>query len=265
MDEKFAMSINHQIKNYMIEHREFLSRGDETKALCFHGVVDELTYLKQVHKICFLLKETNITDPSKKKDWDYANWLNYNQLRGEKREKDDKETLYKTYHNVCMWVAMFYDLLSEKDVQYANYTYTETDDGALNLNKIKGELAKVAFVNLKKTWGGPYTQWKDLNRYIKDKIDNQWSVNPEIQATLNFEMSLINPQIVICGSQVVYDFARSIFCVDKEMAEITQTDAFQSNGVLFVNFRHPACRGSRKNQFEYAKKIFNEIAMIIKE
>ena len=255
--ENFMSSINEQIKHYMTEHRDVLSRGDETQELCFDGIVDESTYFQQNYRVCFLLKETNITNPAEKRDWDYANWLNYNQLQGK------NVNLYKTYHNACMWIAELYDIMNGNDIKYSDYTYTQTEDGSLDLKKVRPELAKVAFVNLKKTWGGPSTQWKDLNAYINDKIDKQWVVNKDIQNTLKYEMSLLKPKIVICGSQEVYDFARNIFGVERDIVEITETNAFESNGMLFVKFRHPACRGKRKDQFEYAKKIFDEIVPIL--
>lgn len=263
------MEINDRIKNYMLGHKEELSRGDESQALCFDGIVDEAVYREQPLRVCFLLKETNLTDQTKKKDWDYVDWLNYNQLHGKRErsgeEKQDSEHLYKTYHNACMWIAELYGILRREDVRYADYTYSQTDDGALDLNRLRAELAKVAFVNLKKTWGGASTRWKDLDAYINDRVGRRRTVCEGVRAALQYEMSLIRPRLVICGGQGVYDFARSIFGVDREIGGLTEAEAFERDGMIFLKFRHPACRGRRTEQFEYAKRIFGEVLPTVKD
>lgn len=253
-------NVNEQIKKYMEEHRELLSRGDDTKALCFDGIVDEEKYFS----ICFLLKETNITDPTQKQDWSYVNWLYYNQLHKQVIEKSESTDLYKTYHNTCMWTAEFIDMLNGNDIRYSDYTYNNQSNGSLDLEKVRPVLEKIAIINLKKTWGGSSTEWRKLNQYINDKSNDGWIVNKGIQDVLVYEMSLIKPRIVICGGQQVYDFAKKIFINNQKELILTTTEAFESNGALFVKFRHPACRGKRISQFEYAKSIFEEIIPIIK-
>jgi hypothetical protein len=98
---------------------------------------------------------------------------------------------------------------------------------------------------------------------ISDKINNDWVVNKNIKEMLEYEFSLINPNIVICGSQDVYDFAKNIFGVDKYINEIIEIDAFESGDKIFIKFKHPACRGEKKNQFVYAKKIFKELSSVL--
>lgn len=262
-------NVNLEIKKLLDRHRATLLREDNKNGLCYDGIVDEKTYFDKENKcpIAFLLKETNATDkngmiPDVKENWDYIGWLNYNQLHKIIRNPEhENESLYKTYHNLCMWIKEFYDLLDKKAIAYKDYTYEKEECGALNIPAVRHMLGQIAIVNLKKTWGNNATPWKDLNAYLTDKNGITRTINPEIQHILQKEIKLISPKIVFCGGRQVYDFARMIFtedsCPAKELDTVANCFLFENT--LFVSFRHPACRGRRKEQFDYAKDIFNQI------
>lgn len=257
------LNTNLLIKALIDRHRTALLRGEYDNAICYDGIVDECQYRLQPIRMAFLLKETNYTAPkdnpnAKKEDWNYVDWLNCKQSRP---KSISNIHLYITFRNLCMWVAEFFDLLQGRDIKYSDYTVNQNENSSIDTEQLRTELAKVAIINLKKTWGGSSTNWNDLNRYLTDDDDNTRVINSDIKTVLLKELSLVDPNVVICGGRQVYDFAKRIFSDTDATQEIGDRNlvAFTYNNTIFVDFHHPACRGSRKEQFKYAKGIFEKL------
>lgn len=148
---------NEKIKLLIAENRTALLAADSTtpvleNGICFDGIIDEAEFEHQSKKILFLLKETNGVDssgklPERLQDWSYRDWLQYNQANGG-RSDDPSEKFYgKTFYNLCMWVDVFYQCLTEKNVRSFDEYYTEF----FNVDHYREILKKTAIVNLKKT------------------------------------------------------------------------------------------------------------------
>ena len=140
-----------------------------------------------------------------------------------------------------MWLDVFYDTLAGKHISYEEYMAS----GRFNSDTLRKTLSKTAIVNLKKTWGGASTDWAALNSYLQNEAA------PEV---LRKEIEYINPDLVICGSRQVFDFAKKIF--DGEIQTLSvkdspKTDYFRKDNSIFLDFYHPA------DYYKERKEIYN--------
>lgn len=249
------MNKQERIHQLLEENKEILLNGATDNGLCYDGIINEAIYKQQISNLAFLLKETNGNDkngdlPTKLNDWEYADWLQKYQASG-------KESLYKTFFNVCMWISEFYDIFETGSTFVEKYF----KNGSLQINnELSQNLNKIALINLKKTWGRGTSSWKEINSYIN---------RPEIKKVLQTEIEIASPTVVLCGGKEVFDFAIRIFGSKDSRIETIMTpscnnvDYFRSINTVYVSFRHPSSRYSRENQFMFAKDIFIALKTIL--
>ena len=250
------------VRNLLEEHRDALLQADMTTAIlkngiCYDGIVEEAVFESLPKKVAFLLKETNGNDPSgvrsgELSDWDYRAWLQEKQAVGMERSG---EKLYRTFYSLCMWIDVFYDTTAEKAVSFEDYC-ADQRSAPENLRK---NLAKTAIVNLKKTWGGGSTKWKDLYSYLQNDIAKE---------VIQKQLDIIDSDIVICGGREVFDFARQIFGTQEKTLSMNggkTISYFKSNGKIFLDFYHPACRKSREFLYDFSAEVFRTLKNSRKE
>ena len=138
---------------------------------------------------------------------------------------------------------------SKTRVDFQEYV---TEDG-LSEENLRYQLGKAAVINLKKTWGGATTAWKSLNNYLKNSC---------IKEVLKNELAYVEPQIVVCGSTEVYDFAKKIFEPNTENTIVTSKKTvrvFFYQNMKFVEFYHPACRKSREFLYDFCREVVDQL------
>ncbi|MGI5935347.1 MAG: hypothetical protein ACOX7I_00855 [Oscillospiraceae bacterium] len=257
-------SVNEKIKDLLLSNREALLQADIStqktpNGICFDGIVDEAVFYAQPKKIVFLLKETNGNDAGGKaresyKDWDYRGWFQHQQANDEPGDEENSRTFYKkAFTNLCMWLDVFYDVLTGKRISYEEYMAS----GRFDTEILRKNLNKTAIVNLKKTWGGASTDWKALNSYLQSEAALE---------VLRKENAHIGPDIVICGSDQVFDFAKEIFGGEAQTLSLTgsrKTNYFRVGNSIFLDFYHPSCRKKRKDLYDYSAEIFNALHTLL--
>lgn len=256
-------SVNKQIQELLISNREALLQADvstheKQNGICVDGIIDETVFYKQPKKVMFLLKETNGNDAGGKAqesyhDWDYRGWLQHQQANDEPGDKNNSRTFYKTFYNVCMWLDVFYDILAGKHISYDEYMAS----GRFSSEVLRKNLSKTAIINLKKTWGGATTDWKALNSYLQSET---------VHEVLRKEIDYINPDVVICGSNEVFDFAKKIFGGEAKTLSLSgnrETRYFQIGNTVFLGFYHPACRKKREDLYNYSAAIFRALHTLL--
>ena len=248
------MGTNEAIQNLLKENRTALLQADISTAsasngICYDGIVDEAEFYSAENspKVIFLLKETNGNDehgnaPKDLSDWPYRDWLEHQQAT------QGTEPLYRTFHSLCMWLDVFYDCVDGRLMSFSEYR----DNGRLSPDSLRKNLRRTAILNLKKTWGGGSTAWTALNSYLESKAARD---------VIRKQIELIQPNIVICGGQQVFDFAKTVFGAEEELLPTGDRDIlyFKSNGALFLNFYHPACRMSKDFLYNYSADVFKAI------
>ena len=264
------MTKNEQIKKLFDENYQMLLSADittpvEKNGICYDGIIDENVFENCSKKIIFLLKETNgntenknnddtitIGLPKKLEDWDYRKWLQEQQAEN---ILNSSKFYSSTFNKLCMWIDVFYNCISGKEISFEDYKankYNET-----NFRKL---LKKTGIINLKKTWGTSRTEWKNLYSYLHHEMNNA-----PIEV-LKKEIDIIKPDVVICGSNQVFDFAQEIFNEGVLELELSNGDIFRyfkSQKTLFLDFYHPACMGSIEKYYNYAKLRFEAIRTLI--
>lgn len=241
------ITTNRRISFVIDDYRKEILCGDENNGICYDGIVDEKSWRNTKYRLAFLLKETNGNDnkgksPEKKEDWDYMEWV--------RRISTGEENIYPTFRNIAMWTAEFYDIFENGNTDKAKYI----ENGSIKItSELLGSLRKTAIVNLKKSWGTGISDWNVLDKHLE---------NENICKLLRDEICMIHADVVICGSEQVYDFAASIWKGEKK--EITTKGGntlcyFKSDDTVFVKFYHPACRKKRESMFDYAKDAFETL------
>lgn len=246
---------NEKIYDLLEKYRKELISADASSiivpnGICYDGIVNEDLFEKS-NKVLFLLKETNGEDKDRDsqegyEDWNYRNWLEFQQHKNLEEPSYGKRNFYRTFYNVGMWS----DLLNG-NVELSFQEYMKS--GGLAEENLRFQLGKVALVNLKKTWGGASTQWKALKNYLK---------NDSVRDVLRTQVSIIEPEIIICGSSEVYDFAKEIFGVNLQRTIDTSKKkirVFEYQGIKFIEFYHPACRKGREFLYEFCQDVAKQI------
>ena len=248
------------LRSLLEQNRDALLRADPStlsvpNGICYDGIVDETTFYSHENapRAVFLLKETNGNDAHGKaqdhlKDWDYRYWLEHQQANGEKSERNDSNHFYRTFHSLCMWLDVFKACMNDHVMPFSEYR----DSGQLSPDRLRKNLRKTAILNLKKTWGGGSTSWNALNSYLESDAARN---------VIREQIELIQPNIVICGGRQVFDFAKEIFAAEEKhiLSEDRDVFYFKANGVLFLNFYHPACRKSREFLYNYSADVFQTL------
>lgn len=241
-----------RVRDLLHDNYNILLNGDENNAICYDGIVDDKFYRINKIKIAFLLKETNGNTengdtPDKYEDWDYMKWIREQQATG-------KEVLYPTLRNIAMWTSEFYDIFENGKTDKLEYL----KDGTLVVtDELCRNLLKIAVVNLKKTWGKGGSDWNTLNEYIS---------NEKISNVLKEEIKLISPDVVICGSDQVFDFAQNIYKTEIQKVKTSkqnELDYMKIDNSIFVKFYHPGCRKSREEVFDFAEDVFVALKSIM--
>ena len=250
------MNKTKEIRDLLEKYRDALLRADVTTAtlkngICYDGIVDEAVFESAPKKVVFLLKETNGNNSdgersSELSDWDYRAWL---QEKQSVSIKISGEKLYRTFYSLCMWTDVFYDTLAGNVVSFEDYCA----DQRLEPENLRKNLTKIAVINLKKTWGGGSTKWKDLNSYLQ---------NVGAKEVVQKQLDIIMPDIVICGSREVFDFAKQIFAAQEGTLPLSggkTISYFEANQRIFLNFYHPACRKSREFLYNFSAEVFRTL------
>ena len=76
------------------------------------------------------------------------------------------------------------------------------------------------------------------------------------------QLEIIDPDVVICGSREVFDFAKEIFGTPEESLPIEggkSVSCFRANDMLFLDFYHPACRKSREFLYDFSVGVFRNL------
>lgn len=269
------MTKNEQIRKLFDENYEKLLSADVTtpvtkNGICYDGIVDEAIFDKCKYKIVFLLKETNgnrtiknsdgtekVGLPEELNDWNYRDWLEKQQAYGlESPDTDNSNSFYgSTFNKLCMWIDILHDVLNSMDIHYNSYYIKR-----YNTTNFRELLKSTAIINLKKTWGKEKTEWKDLYSYL-----HQQNNNVPIDV-IKKEMDIINPDIVICGGDQVFDFAQEIFNEEILRLELSNGESFRyfkRNETIFLDFYHPACKGAIEKYYNYAKIRFETVKYLI--
>lgn len=242
------------VRSLLEQKRDALLNADIStlsvpNGICYDGIIDETMFYSDGNspRVIFLLKETNGNDPHGKTpdhlgDWDYRDWLEHQQAT------QDRERLYRTFYSLCMWLDVFYDCVAGHIIPFSEYR----DSGRLSPDSLRKNLRRTAILNLKKTWGGGSTSWNALKSYLESDVAKD---------VIQKQIKLIRPNIVICGGQQVFDFAKEIFGAEEQRLLAGARDIlyFKSGGALFLNFYHPACRKSREYLYNYCADVFQSL------
>ena len=240
-------SINKKVHNLFEEYRDVFNGSP----VSFDGIVDEETYLSSKIRTAFLLKDINgeetvIVDGKKTtrqmtSDWEYMDWL-YNQAT------DLSKPLYKTWPNACLWIEALFN---------PNVTYQDCMDqyGYFDSAKLRGNLRKISVINIKKTPGAGSSVYSQIEAFATDERNKE---------LLHKEISLVAPQLVICGG--TFHFAKMIFDVmpDEIKCLPSGTEYFIKDGIAYLDFVHPMWFNvDRKILFAYAKDVFHDIKILL--
>ena len=266
------MTKTQRIVRLLSKRKRDLLNGDLTNGICYDGIVNEEVYDVQQFKVAVLLKEVNGSDSSgdtslSRKDWLYSFWIRHQQAEGEPevcvnqggKTYVKEDAFYSpTYRKLCLWLSILFDKLEN--------TYTDTKkyfvNGSVDVATVRKVLHRVAVVNLKKTWGGESTKTESLREYLG---------NPIIEQTIEqqlFGVDMINPQIVLCGSEDVFNIAYEKFGNDPndEMIISDMLDLYgkpykvaKIRNILFISMYHPTYQvGKKDTQFaRYAAELFD--------
>lgn len=250
------MNKTKEMRELLEQHRSALLQADVTtktlkNGICYDGIVEETMFESLPQKVVFLLKETNGNDsdgerPNELSDWDYRAWLQEKQAVS---FESSGEKLYRTFYSLCMWIDVFYDTLAKKAVSFETYCA----DQRLEPENLRKNLTKTAVINLKKTWGGGSTKWKDLHSYLQNDVT---------KSIVRKQLDIIAPHFVICGSREVFDFAKEIFQAQEGSLPINSGNAisyFKFNKMIFLDFYHPACRKSREFLYNFSVEVFRTL------
>jgi hypothetical protein len=256
-------TVTEKIRELLISNREALLWADVLaqeiqNGICFDGIVDEVVFYEQSQKVIFLLKETNGNNsngkaPESYKDWDYIGWLEHQQANDEPGNEENSRAFYKTFYNVCMWLDIYYDILDGNHILYEDYIAS----GRFDTKTMRKNLSKTGIVNLKKTWGGASTDWKALNHYLQ---------NETVLEVLRKQIAYIAPDVVLCGGQQVFDFAKKIFGGEVQtllLADGSKTSYFRVNSTTFLNFYHPSCRKKREDLYNVSAEVFSMLKQLL--
>ena len=250
------MNKTKEIRDLLEKNRDALLKADTTttmlkNGICYDGIVDEAVFESTPKKIAFLLKETNGNDANGERsaelsDWDYRAWLQEKQAVS---FESSGEKLYRTFYSLCMWVDVFYDAVAGKAVSFEEYCA----ERRLEPETLRSNLRKTAIINLKKTWGGGSTAWKALDSYLQSEAAKE---------VIQKQLDTIAPDIVVCGSREVFDFAKQIFDAQEDTLQIGSgktVSIFRANGMVFLDFYHPACRKSREFLYHFGAEVFRAL------
>lgn len=240
-------SINQKVHELFEEYRDVFNGSP----VSFDGVVDEETFLSSEIRTAFLLKDINgeetvivngkKTTQQMTSDWEYMDWL-YDQAT------NLSNSLYKTWPNACLWIEALFN-------PNATYQNCMNQYGYFDSSRLRGNLRKISVINIKKTPGAGSSVYSEIEAFAKDKR------NIEL---INKEVSIIAPQLVICGG--TFHFAKMIFNVETDEIKYlsTGTEYFIRDGIIYLDFVHPMWFNvDRKILFAYAKTVFAEIKTLL--
>lgn len=257
-----------QLKNLICENRDILLNGQAHNGICYDGIVDEDSYNKESIKLLVLMKETNGNDKKSKNsnshdDWDYIDWIKKQQSEGIPINGEAANPFYTyTFRKLCLWLTEFFDIVEKGTCRFEEYF---TDDGKIDITRVRSSLKKAAIINLKKSWGNESTDARELYNY---------AVKPDISLILNRQMKIISPDIVLCCSPVVFEIARKVYGDGNEPFLIKSSITIPNKKMrlmfigktIFVEFYHPAWYGKSDYQLAaYADEVFSWVLQSYKK
>lgn len=183
------------------------------------GVIDEDKYVNANTQILFIAKEAN--DNGIQKKGDFRKWWN--------------ETFrYQFSIRLGEWA---YGVL-----------YDFPDYSTVAKNDKKEALRSVAFMNLKKSGGTAYANYRRIEDSIKDEAD-----------LIKREIEIINPKIIVgCFANKEW---WKLFLPEVKFSTKTIDGVSVGNwgNVKVIDFFHPSYRGSSAMSYAFLRHIFNKI------
>lgn len=212
-------------ENFLFAEWKSKVARDSEAVFVADGIVNEEVWYETKTKVLYLLKEVNGGD----QEWDERDYLlKYNS------NLDYIKTHSPTINVLTQW-------------QYGmNYgtdrTWLEVEKDTSDWNVQSELLSQICLVNIKKTAGGSVVDWSKFDPYFK---------NMENRNYLEKQLSLYNPNVVICGGTAW------LLCEIKgwKYSEWNRTSKgvqyYIDSGVVYIDFCHPNIRAP-KNFLYYA-------------
>lgn len=198
------------------------------------GIVDIESYLNADLKIMWINKEVNSTEEDA--DWNLRDVLSV------LRTDDGVVKGWAGTFNPIIYTV--YGILNDKNWKDIPDTWVALE--------IIDCLKQIAYVNVKKIPGGAVASKQDLNSFYK-----------EFESILERQITLFNPDIIICGSTygIIEDTLYRIYDEKRKLKfEIDNSDKrtvfFKNKEVLIVDALHP---NSRMNKQDYCDGIINGV------
>lgn len=242
------MSINEIIKILIDEKRDVILKNkapSDPDVLVYDGIVDEECFAKQNSKVLFLLKDGS--DPNRYED---GNGYTYRDLYGTAMATTENETpkthLYTMWRYMCMWVRIIED---------PNFGLADcwNNINGFDVDSMRGYLSHVATVNIKKSAGkGTNDETYDpaLKRAVKLYYD-----------LIKAEISLINPNLVICGG--TFDYIKGQYDVNERRLP-NGRHYFVYDNCVYLEYWHPDARFGYEKHFERFKETYCQLQVALK-
>lgn len=232
------MGINEKIKELYASKRELLERTEfQTKTkngtiinggIVYDGVVDESRFAGVV----FLLREATSAGAEKygAEEWDLTGTA--------KSQANAQSGKYpRDWASVCYWVEAYKDCTKP---------FTKVENCG-------GNLAEVAFVNIKKTAGEGTSENAPLQAIVTNKAYCNFILE-EIK-------SLDGAVLVICGG--TFDLAKQILRTAEQPIKCEAlpcgAEYFKQDDIVFLDFVHPSVRCGKELTYAYAQAAFKEL------
>ena len=201
--------------------KEMEQNGDF--GFCEDGLIyrdgkDDILWENSKRKILFLLKENNNNDGQDVREW--TGTINGYSPNG-----------------------LFYNRLSAWLYGLTNYTennYPSIAEAFDNTNQMKAlSTYPYAYVNIKKKSGGVIADDSVVHDFGKRYADY-----------LRQELDILNPNIIVCGGQVVFNVATDIIYKDLRFAQKNSWVYYNvENNIILINSFHPTARKSNEEMY----------------
>lgn len=206
------------------EWKELVKR-DSPAFFVTDGIVCEDAWEKAALRVLYLLKEVNGADD----EWDERDYL------GKYNEKDD----YIKTHSPTIDILIKWQF-GIMDAGKSNWSEVENQ---LQNKELQSDLLKqICLVNIKKTAGGGIVDWEQFDAYFANTANHTF---------LNQQLSLYNPQIVVCGGTAWHLCKIKGWNYDEWQQTSRGVRYYRDSNVTYIEFCHPNNRGP-KNIIYYA-------------
>ncbi|WP_157579278.1 hypothetical protein [Spirosoma montaniterrae] len=190
--------------------------------IIYDGIISEHNYNKQERKILFIAKEHNRLNDSYDSG-SYQNWW-------APENKADNNIRYTFSHRLSEWS---YGLLND----FPDYSLIQPTDK-------QNALKAIAFINVKKTYGGASSNPDVLKNYIQTS-----------QTLLQKQIREIAPNIIVTCFRYD-DLTKELFGFDSMLPIPNSSFSYQKwNETLVINFYHPSARKKKCSLYSQLKEI----------